>query len=104
MRKNVKIVKKHVLSRAILTPTLIIFFILFYIVLFSSCRTCKCPAYTQIDTKTGIENTEKAVPDIYANVLPELKACIAAHGGLDLWRSFGAMEYDRLTDTNDGEE
>lgn len=40
--------------------------------------------------------------DYYENIIPELKACIMAHGGLDKWRSYGTLEYDRRP-TNGGD-
>ncbi len=49
----------------------------------------------QLKQKEG--NAETVRPDVYANVIPELKACIEAHGGLEVWQSFGGLEYDRLS-------
>ncbi len=41
--------------------------------------------------------------DVYENVIPELKVCLEAHGGLDVWRQFGGLEYDRVTKTGTGD-
>ncbi|MEQ9423407.1 MAG: DUF6503 family protein [Cyclobacteriaceae bacterium] len=49
------------------------------------------------EKKNVQEKVENERPDVYANVIPELKANLEAHGGLEKWRSLGTLEYDRLT-------
>lgn len=49
------------------------------------------------------EGNVESMTDIYENVIPELKVCIEAHGGLEAWQSFGALEYDRLSSSGAGD-
>lgn len=56
-----------------------------------------CNPQTKTSEDTLIE------PDVYENVIPELKACLEAHGGLKKWRSFGSLEYDRATAKGGGD-
>ena len=48
-------------------------------------------------------NATENVVDIYENVIPELKACLEAHGGLAAWRDFGGLEYNRLSSSGAGD-
>lgn len=49
------------------------------------------------------ENSNTAEIDVYENVIPELKDCIEAHGGLSTWKGFGGLAYDRLSSSNAGD-
>ena len=58
------------------------------------------------NTKTAntdqIAETEP-VHDPYENIIPELRDCLEAHGGIELWRSFASLEYTRVASNGSGD-